>query len=464
MDLNAIRPAPLRGAALRRPSASHEGQLGSSPYLLPRCHTAGRRKGHVRRPDGLLSGGRLCATAHVPASCGALSGRQRSAALQVLAAVPGDAVRAAHLSGEPAGHRGLLGRRSGTELPHGLHRAGGSQYPGRRQRGPGLADLRGLRAGVDRGGAAALRRRAARCRTRSHGLRSGLQHDRPHPVAVSVGRLPSDESRGQVAHSARLARKHPDLHLDHRRESARCPCPQCPGSRAGFRLRPRSRVCRLRAPVAPSGSPRHLRHPGEEGASLPAALLQAVRPLDGHRLRPDDRSDRPADPQALPAPSTANPVPRPGLEQVPRLPHERSGPSCPEHRSALPQPLAGRALLQVDQATPPHQGVLWHLGQRREDPNLDCHLRLRPGRDCTQAPKDRARPLHYSPDPERVPLRESPAVSTTYGHDRFNRARRSAQTAEVLLHLPWTDLEPGVRAAWFGVPSRGPWSSELVAA
>lgn len=38
----------------------------------------------------------------------------------------------------------------------------------------------------------------------------------------------------------------------------------------------------------------------------------------------------------------------------------------------------------------------------------------------------RARSLHNSPDPERVPLRESHAVSTTYGHDRFNRCGGSA--------------------------------------
>jgi hypothetical protein len=44
MDLNAMRPHPTLAIRLCRPSASPEGRIGSSPFLLPRCHTAGRRR------------------------------------------------------------------------------------------------------------------------------------------------------------------------------------------------------------------------------------------------------------------------------------------------------------------------------------------------------------------------------------------------------------------------------------
>ncbi len=42
--------------------------------------------------------------------------------------------------------------------------------------------------------------------------------------------------------------------------------------------------------------------------------------------------------------------------------------------------LAGRTILQVDQAAPANQGLLWHQSKCGTKPNLDCDFRLRPGR------------------------------------------------------------------------------------
>src|SRR5260370_3473428 len=39
--------------------------------------------------------------------------------------------------------------------------------------------------------------------------------------------------------------------------------------------------------------------------------------------------------------------------------------------------LAGRTVFQMGQTTSAHQEVLWPFSQRREDANLDRHLRLR---------------------------------------------------------------------------------------
>ena len=42
-----------------------------------------------------------------------------------------------------------------------------------------------------------------------------------------------------------------------------------------------------------------------------------------------------------------------------------------DHLRVVPLALASRTVLQVDQATPTHQALLWHLRERREDPGLD---------------------------------------------------------------------------------------------
>jgi hypothetical protein len=44
------------------------------------------------------------------------------------------------------------------------------------------------------------------------------------------------------------------------------------------------------------------------------------------------------------------------------------------------KPLAGRALLQMDKATPTDQAVLWDIRERGEDTDLDRRIGLRAGR------------------------------------------------------------------------------------
>ena len=83
---------------------------------------------------------------------------------------------------------------------------------------------------------------------------------------------------------------------------------------------------------------------------------------------------------------------------------------CP----ALPLSLANRAILQVDQAASPNQGLLWHIGERREDPNLDCDLRLRAGRYRQETSEPRKKPLHNFTDFERHLIRESALVTGTF--------------------------------------------------
>src|SRR5438045_9626690 len=55
--------------------------------------------------------------------------------------------------------------------------------------------------------------------------------------------------------------------------------------------------------------------------------------------------------------------------------------------------LAGRTLLQMDQATSAHQAFLWGLTQRGQDPNLDRSLGLCVAGNGSQAPGVGTQPL-----------------------------------------------------------------------
>ena len=83
-------------------------------------------------------------------------------------------------------------------------------------------------------------------------------------------------------------------------------------------------------------------------------------------------------------------------------------PARPDHRPTLSSTLAGGIVLPLDQTAPAHQGFLRHLGERCQDSNVGCALRLRPGRDRQKAAWARPEPLPNSPNSQRHDFRKNP--------------------------------------------------------
>lgn len=81
----------------------------------------------------------------------------------------------------------------------------------------------------------------------------------------------------------------------------------------------------------------------------------------------------------LPRETAAHQVLRRSYRQDLRLSNQPLLPACLDHRRVVPLPLAGTAVLQVDQAAPAHQGVLRYLRKRGQELDLDRHLGLRVG-------------------------------------------------------------------------------------
>ena len=110
----------------------------------------------------------------------------------------------------------------------------------------------------------------------------------------------------------------------------------------------------------------------------------------------------------------AHPVLRCREGQMARVLDQQLRAARAHHRPALQMPLAGRTVLQMDQAAPTDQGLLRHLRERREDPNLDRHRRVRAGCHHQEAAPARGQSLLDPPDSQRLALRENPSSRGTY--------------------------------------------------
>src|SRR5260370_20217845 len=73
--------------------------------------------------------------------------------------------------------------------------------------------------------------------------------------------------------------------------------------------------------------------------------------------------------------------------------------------------LAGRTVFQMGQTTSAHQEVLWPFSQRREDANLDRHLRLRAHIARPQAIGTGTQPLPDFTNSQPDFVRESPTFT-----------------------------------------------------
>jgi len=67
-----------------------------------------------------------------------------------------------------------------------------------------------------------------------------------------------------------------------------------------------------------------------------------------------------------------------------------------DHLLAVSLSLAGRAVLQMDQATPAHQIIFRHLRECRQDTNLDSRIRVCSGRHHKKTTQHQEQSLHNS--------------------------------------------------------------------
>ena len=113
----------------------------------------------------------------------------------------------------------------------------------------------------------------------------------------------------------------------------------------------------------------------------------------------------------------------PETEQDADLPHQQLRLAGTHDHRALSLPLAGRTVLQVDQAASSDQSLLRYLGERGQIADLDRGVGLRPRRHRQEASPALRQPLRNPTDPEPDHVRTNAVGSTTCtSRDRRHRA------------------------------------------
>ena len=113
-------------------------------------------------------------------------------------------------------------------------------------------------------------------------------------------------------------------------------------------------------------------------------------------------------------------------QQAPGVLDQQLHPLGKDHRRSLQMPMADRTVLQMDQTAPENQGLLWHLGECRKDPNMDCHLRVCSGSYSQKRTETGPESLHNSTDFERDTFRENAHIPSTFKEQlhKFNPCLR----------------------------------------
>ena len=90
--------------------------------------------------------------------------------------------------------------------------------------------------------------------------------------------------------------------------------------------------------------------------------------------------------------------------------------SAPTVAELLSLPLAGGAVLQVDQAALAHQGILWNVGERGQDSDMDCGDGVCTGGGAEEASGAFGRALHNFAGIEPDAVRENAYFQAVFRH------------------------------------------------
>src|SRR6266404_991641 len=362
--------------------------------------------------------------------CQTLPRRLQTQDFFLLGSVSLHELRAANLSRKSARHRSLSARATHQALPSGYSRPSLAQYPGPCELGPRLAHLRRLCASADNPCSSALCRRQFRRRIGPDCLRARCHHHRFVPGAFSLGQVSQAQRSGEAAHLARPARQHSNCGDHYTWQGSR-------GQYSGpTQLRGRrvlcngSRLPRFRSLVQVALGLRLLCYPRQKALRLPPPLFTT----SGSSYRSDLRSAGYAR-QSCPAPGLSREVASHSLLRCPnesttRLSNQQLQLATTDYCPTVSQPLAGRVVLQMDQATPAHQEFLRHFRERLADSNLDSDLGL-----CARGHSEKGiasgrQSLQNVTDLQRHSFRENPHFTGPFFSRRSTRLRRSLQTTD----------------------------------
>ena len=331
-------------------------------------------------------------------------------------------------------YRSLSSRSTAEVVPHGHSRHSSKVKSRRRQRTAGLAHICRPCLFINCHGTNTLQQRTIRHRSTANCVCAGCHNYRPMPVDVSMGSFPPEQGSNQIAYASRSTRQHSHVHLHFRWHHARCKYPRLTPDRAGGLLYNGPRISGLRqTPHHISGS-RFLCDSLKIQSQMPKNIFSSDRPYNRPPVRSNNYADRILFAQGLSQQAETRQILRCRNRQDSDFPDKQFHSTRTDYRTALPLPMAGRAFLQVDQAKPAHQELLWHLGKCRQNSNLDRCLSICPGCYTQKAAQYPGKSLHNSSNIERLDFRKNSVVTVTYGNST-NRENLEPPKPVGFIHL-----------------------------
>jgi hypothetical protein len=377
-------------------------------------HSGLERSVDIHRQTPFCTGDGSSAYAYSAALYTALQRQSSHQAIQLPRPIPQHGIRTTHLPRKLARYRNLPQCSEQQALSYGYTHQRFSQYLGRRQRKARLAHLRRFCPVTDPHRSSSLCRRGSWPRTRRYGLRARFNNNRSLSIGLSMGAIPKNQGRSQIAYAARSAGQYPIVYPYFRWQASRCQRTRSTSARVRRILCHGSRLYGLRTSVSAATGVGFLCHSSQVQFAVSKALLSPSE--QGHRitLRSNHSAHWVLYRSTLSRQASSDQIPRRRDRQAVCFSDQQLQSSSTDDCLALSVSLADRTVLQVDQTAPANQVIFRYIGECSQDSGLDCSLCVCVGRHHQEATQYQDKSLFNSTDFESNRFRNNTYRSNAY--------------------------------------------------
>jgi DNA polymerase-4 len=232
--------------------------------------------------------------------------------------------------------------------------------------------------------------------------------------SIPVGKVPQTQSRSQNAHTAGSARQHSLVHLDNQRCYSRCKHSGLTPDRSRSILSARSRIPGLFPIAQHSYVSGFLYHTNQVQLSVSPIVFTSGKKVVGYYLRSNRCAHGILHGKRLSGQTSPYSLSRYRYAETSDLSNQQFLAGRHNNRSTVQMQVADRTVLQVDQATPPHQGILRNFVQCSQDAAMDRNSNLCPDCHYQKTIEHRCASLQHIADSEHYSVREKPAVTGAF--------------------------------------------------
>jgi hypothetical protein len=386
------------------------------PLILDQSTFTDLLKGLVNacRTYNSLTTNRLPSQKTIRQMCPQISRQPSNKNFLLLRSIPLYGFCSDNLSSKPAGYRNMPSGNADETLSLRYSRKRLPNHVGKGKRKSKLENLRGLCTYPDKQSPNALRRRRLWHSTESRSLCFRFNDDRFMSVLVPMGKVSRTQGRSQSTHADELKRLYTHVYPHYTRKSTRCQYSRRTGLRIGCHLHHGSRIPRLCSPLYLHSKPFNFHHKSKKQFRLSTSLLPPSRQNSRFAMRPDNKTQWLLCFTGLSCCSSSNRLLRRRDKQKIHIPNKQLCSSGLDNCSTLQMPLADRNLFQMDQTLSENQDILRNFRERGEDSNLDCHQRLRSGRNRQERTQDQTEFERNLANSQHCTFRETPYYTSTY--------------------------------------------------